>query len=159
RTATPDRTSAEEEGSQANQDATVTGVSLQCQLASRLSSAPPTVPTEPHATAVAHRWPSSVVARPTLMRLAASQLRISQLARPSIRLTRAVTTLPSALLYGGAITSPAPLSSGRRSPTRSFIGRILLSAADFALLGRARPCGVRRDVAGQFSCTFGTIQS
>jgi len=74
---------------------------------------------------------SSPVVRLTPMCLAASQLHISQLAGSLILWTRACTTLPSAVLYGGAITSHSPLSSGRRSPTRRSIGRILLSAADF----------------------------
>src|SRR5262249_6265996 len=63
------------------------------------------------------------------MRLAASQLRISQLAGSLILWTRAWTTLPSDVLYGGVITSHSPLSSERRSPTRSSIGRILVSPA------------------------------
>src|SRR5262245_34371702 len=78
-----------------------------------------------------HRLLSSVVARPTLMCLAVSQLHISQLAGSLILWTRAWTILPPAVVYGGAITSHSPLSSARRSPTRSSSGRILLSAEDF----------------------------
>src|SRR5215468_3061893 len=83
------------------------------------------------------------------MCLAASQLRISQLAGSLILWTRAWTILPPAVLYGGAITSHSPLSSARRSPTRSSIGRILLSAADFCsrfleLRGVAAPGEISR---------------
>jgi hypothetical protein len=80
--------------------------------------------------AVHHRVPSPALARTTLIRLRASQLRISQLAGSLILWTRAWTILPPAVLYGGAMTSHSPVSLARRSPTRSSIGRILLSAAD-----------------------------
>ena len=54
---------------------------------------------------------------PTLMRLEASQLRISQLAGSLILWTRAWTILPSAVLYGCLMTSHSPVSSVMRSPT------------------------------------------
>ena len=64
-----------------------------------------------------HPLSSSVVARPTLMRLEASQFRISQLSGSLILWTRAWTILPPAVVYGWPMTSHSPLSSVRRSPT------------------------------------------
>src|SRR5262249_12857331 len=85
-----------------------------------------------------HRLLSSVVARPTLMCLAASQLHISQLAGSLILWTRAWTILPPAVVYGGAVTFHSPLSSVRRSPAPRFTGPIFLSGGDFCsrFLGR-----------------------
>src|SRR4030095_12640366 len=87
----------------------------------------------------------------TLMRLDASQLRISQLAGWSIFWTRAWTILPPAVVYGCAITSSSPVSSASRSPTRISIGRILVSPRGFGsrfLSGRGLAIRSRRLQSG-----------
>src|SRR5215470_10116869 len=77
-----------------------------------------------------HPLPSSALAaRRTLIGLSASQLRICQLFGSPILWTRAWIIRPPVVLYGGRITSHSPVSSARRSPTWSSVGRILGSAA------------------------------
>src|SRR5712671_6037732 len=57
------------------------------------------------------------------MRVKASQLRTCALAGWSILWTRAWTIFPPAVLYGRPTTSHSPVSSAKRSPTSSCIGR------------------------------------